>query len=44
MFAGLSEAIGECVVVIDCDLQHPPGRKLWRCIICGRKVMKLLKV
>lgn len=25
MFAGLSEAIGECVVVIDCDLQHPQG-------------------
>ncbi len=26
MFAGLSEAIGECVVVIDCDLQHPPEK------------------
>ena len=25
MFAGLSEAIGDCVVVIDCDLQHPPA-------------------
>ena len=24
MFAGLSEAEGDCVVVIDCDLQHPP--------------------
>ena len=24
MFAGLSEAVGDCVVVIDCDLQHPP--------------------
>ena len=24
MFAGLSEAAGDCVVVIDCDLQHPP--------------------
>ena len=23
MFAGLSEAEGDCVVVIDCDLQHP---------------------
>ena len=23
---GLSEAIGECVVVIDCDLQHPPEK------------------
>ena len=37
MFAGLSEAVGDCVVVIDCDLQRlPTGRKivemyrLWR--------------
>ena len=26
MFAGLSEAVGDCVVVIDCDLQHPPEK------------------
>jgi len=26
MFAGLSESEGECVVVIDCDLQHPPEK------------------
>lgn len=26
MFAGLAEAKGECVVVIDCDLQHPPDK------------------
>lgn len=35
MFAGLSEASGECVVVIDCDLQHPPEKivdmyRLWQ--------------
>ena len=24
MFAGLEQARGDCVVVIDCDLQHPP--------------------
>ncbi len=24
MFAGLQVSLGECVVVIDCDLQHPP--------------------
>ena len=35
MFAGLSEAVGDCVVVIDCDLQHPPGKivemyRLWQ--------------
>lgn len=26
MFAGLSESKGDCVVVIDCDLQHPPEK------------------
>lgn len=35
MFAGLSEAAGDCVVVIDCDLQHPPEKivemyRLWQ--------------
>ena len=25
IFAGLSEASGDCVAVIDCDLQHPPA-------------------
>ncbi|MBS4900742.1 MAG: glycosyltransferase family 2 protein [Clostridiales bacterium] len=35
IFAGLSEAKGECAVVIDCDLQHPPLTlvemyKLWQ--------------
>lgn len=26
MFAGLSKAKGNCCVVIDCDLQHPPEK------------------
>lgn len=26
IFAGLAEAKGNCVVVIDCDLQHPPEK------------------
>lgn len=26
IIAGLAEASGECVVVIDCDLQHPPNK------------------
>lgn len=35
MFAGLAEAAGDCVVVIDCDLQHPPEKivemyRLWQ--------------
>jgi len=25
IFAGLAEAAGDCVAVIDCDLQHPPA-------------------
>lgn len=34
MFAGLERAEGDCVVVIDCDLQHPPEKivemyRLW---------------
>ncbi len=34
MFAGLEQAKGDCVVVIDCDLQHPPEKivemyRLW---------------
>ena len=34
IFAGLSEAKGDCVAVIDCDLQHPPEKlvemyRLW---------------
>ena len=33
--AGLAAATGDCVVVIDCDLQHPPEKiiemyKLWQ--------------
>ena len=34
MFAGMAEAKGDCVVIIDCDLQHPPKKivemyRLW---------------
>lgn len=34
MFAGLQEAEGDCVIVMDCDLQHPPEKipemyRLW---------------
>ena len=34
MFAGLARAAGDCCVVIDCDLQHPPEKivemyRLW---------------
>ena len=35
IFAGLAQAKGECVVVMDCDLQHPPEKiiemyRLWQ--------------
>lgn len=35
MFAGLEKAHGDCCVVLDCDLQHPPGKivemyRLWQ--------------
>ena len=35
IFAGLAEATGDCVAVIDCDLQHPPEKlvemyRLWQ--------------
>ena len=34
MFAGLEQAVGDCCVILDCDLQHPPEKilemyKLW---------------
>ena len=45
IMAGLSKAAGECCVVIDCDLQHPPEKiidmyKLWEKgyeVVEGRK-------
>ena len=32
IFAGLAEAVGDCCVVMDCDLQHPPetGIEMYR--------------
>ena len=35
IFAGLAQAKGDCVVVMDCDLQHPPEKiiemyRLWQ--------------
>ena len=36
VFAGLAQAGGDVVAVMDCDLQHPP-QVLRRCTGCGRK-------
>lgn len=43
VFAGLEHASGDCCVVMDCDLQHPP-KQFWKCISFGQKVLKLWKV
>ncbi len=45
IFAGLSEALGSCAVVIDSDLQHPPEKilemyKLWQ---SGYEVIECVK-
>lgn len=46
IFAGLAQAGGDCCVVIDCDLQHPPEKildmyRLWR---QGYQVVEGVKV
>lgn len=43
IIAGLTESHGDCCVVIDCDLQHPPKKSL-RCIAYGSRDMKSLRV
>ena len=40
MFAGLEKAAGDCCVIIDCDLQHPPEKiiemyRLWELSVIG---------
>jgi dolichol-phosphate mannosyltransferase len=40
VFAGLEKARGDCGVVIDCDLQHPPELI---CTSCGNRAMKWLR-
>ena len=46
MFAGLSEAAGDCVVVIDCDLQHPPEKivEMYRLWQEGYEVVEGIKI
>ena len=46
IFAGLAQARGDCAVVLDCDLQHPPEKilemyRLWR---EGYQVVEGIKV
>ncbi len=45
IFAGLAQAEGECVVVMDCDLQHPPEKivEMYRLWQNGAKVVEGVK-
>ena len=40
IFAGLELTTGDAVIVMDCDLQHPPAviPKMWK---CGRTALRL---
>ena len=45
IFAGLSNSIGDCCVVIDCDLQHPPQEiiKMYRLYKEGYDIVEGIK-
>ena len=45
MFAGLARAAGDCCVVIDCDLQHPPEKivEMYRLWAEGYEVVEGIK-
>lgn len=46
IFAGLAQANGDCVVVMDCDLQHPPEKvlEMYRLWQKGYQVVEGIKV
>lgn len=46
IFAGLAQAKGDCVVVLDCDLQHPPEKiiEMYRLWQQGYQVVEGVKV
>ena len=46
MFAGLECAAGDCAVIIDCDLQHPPERivEMYRLWESGYDVIEVVKL
>lgn len=45
MFAGLAEARGDCMAVIDCDLQHPPEKlvEMYRLWESGYEIVEGIK-
>ena len=46
IFAGLAQARGDCAVVLDCDLQHPPEKilEMYRLWLEGYQVVEGVKV
>ena len=45
IYAGLQSAAGDCCVVIDCDLQHPPEKipEMWRLWLQGYEIVEGVK-
>ncbi len=45
IFAGLHKAKGDCAVVIDCDLQHPPGliTEMYEQYLQGYQIVRCVK-
>ena len=45
IFAGLELATGDAVIVMDCDLQHPPSviPEMWRLWLGGAEVVEGIK-
>mgnify|MGYP000494286515 CR=1 FL=1 len=38
VFAGITQAEGDCIAVMDCDLQHPPGNTYKDVSFMGRRI------
>ena len=45
IYAGLQSAAGDCCVVMDCDLQHPPEKipEMWRLWLQGYEIVEGVK-
>ncbi len=45
IFAGLNKAKGDCAVIMDCDLQHPPEfiKEMYCCYLDGYQIVRCIK-
>ena len=45
IFAGLQKAMGDCAIIMDCDLQHPPEyiEKMYKCYLDGYQIVRCIK-